>query len=97
MGPVFDEFGRTASKEDSLYGVLLIDAIMGGLALIVWIGSWLSYYLTQKGALMIVRGIKKACFEAVLVQESAWFDSVNYSELSSRISSDSKALETGIG
>ena len=70
---------------------------MGGLASIVWIGAYLSYYLTQKGALMVVRGTKKAFFDAILVQESAWFDSVNYSELAARISNDSKAMEVGIG
>ena len=45
----------------------------------------------------VVRRIKSAYFKAVLEQESAWFDQVNYTELASRISAECNHIEVGIG
>ena len=67
------------------------------LALIVWFSAYLSYSMTQRGAMACVRPIKKAFFEAVLVQESAWFDQVNYSQLATRMNADCTSIENGIG
>ena len=97
MGPVFDAFGQDQSKEDSLKAVLFLVSVMGILALCVWICAYLSYYFTQVGALNTVRYIKKAYFEAILLQESAWFDKNNYTKFATEISADCSAMETGIG
>jgi len=71
---VFDSFGPSKSAEDSLNQVGLLVGIMGILGFIVWVSSYLSFYFQQKGSMSAVRHIKKAFFNAVLLQESAWFD-----------------------
>jgi|Transcript_24402 ABC-type multidrug transport system fused ATPase/permease subunit len=97
LGPVFDAFNPNASKEESLKQVGMLVALMGGLALFVWIAAYMSYYLQQKGATRAVRHIKRAYFESVLRQESAWFDQISYSQLATNIAADCSQIEQGIG
>ena len=76
---------------------MTIVIIMGCLGILVWITGWLMHSFLTKGSLNVVRHIKKAYLESVLKQESAWFDQMNYTELASRISSETSTIETGIG
>ena len=44
LGPVFDAFTETDDMDKKLEAVTKVVYIMGGLALGVWVGEWLSYY-----------------------------------------------------
>ena len=70
---------------------------MGGLALMLWLTAYLSHSFLTKGSLLVVRRIRKAYLDAVLNQESAWFDMTNYTELATRMSAECKTIEVGIG
>ena len=85
------------SAEESLKQVIFLVICMFVLGLLVWLGAYMSYYYTQMAAMMAIKHVKKAFFEAVLVQESAWFDSVNFTQLSPRIKDDCSKMEDGIG
>ena len=66
LGPVFDAFGPEQSKDESLEQVQLVVIIMGVLAFIVFLASYLAHYLQEKGSLIVVKSIKSAYFKAVL-------------------------------
>ena len=85
LGPVFDSFGPSQSKEDSLDSVSLLAGIIGCLAVVVWITSYLQHSFLTKGSIQITNRIRNAYLSAVLSQESAWYDMNEYTAMASRI------------
>ena len=77
--------------------MLRLVAIMGGLATFVFFGSFAQHYFLTKGGLLCTRRIKTAYMSAILKQDSAWYDTVNYTELASRVQEETKKIEAGIG
>jgi hypothetical protein len=94
---MFESFNEGTTKEESLDSVGKLVSIMGGLAITLWVTAYLSHSQLTKGSLLVVRRIKKAYLDAVLRQESAWFDMSNYTELSTRMAAECKTIEVGIG
>ena len=97
MGDVFDTFGEGTDAEQKLNGVGKLVAIMGGLAVFVCLTSYFQHSFLTKGGVLIARRIKTAYLQAILRQDSMWFDQCNYTELSSRVIAECKAIENGIG
>ena len=85
MGDVFDSYDGEETEEEKLYKVLRLVLIMFGLAMFVFIGSFFQHYFLTKGGLLCTRRIKTAYMAAILKQDSAWYDTVNYTELASRV------------
>lgn len=47
--------------------------------------------------MLISRRVKTAYLEAIVKQESAWYDMTNFTELASRINNECDTIERGIG
>ena len=94
---MFESFNEGTTKDQTLEKVGTLVAVMGGLAIMLWITAYLMHSNLTKGSLLVVRRIKKAYLDAVLKQESAWFDMSNYTELSTRMAAECKSIEVGIG
>ena len=86
LGDIFNQFG--ADPEETLEAVQNIFFIMLGLGVIVYICGFIQFSQLMSASASISQKIKAAYLEAVLRQESAWFDLINYTELSSRISKE---------
>lgn len=94
---MFESFNEGTTKDETLDKVGTLVTIMGSLALVLWLSAYLSHSNLTKGSLLVVRRIQKAYLNSVLQQESAWFDMSNYTELSTRMASECKSIEVGIG
>ena len=57
IGPIFDAFGPDQSEEESLKNVGKLVGVMGGLALIVFITSFVMHHYQTKGAMLITKRI----------------------------------------
>lgn len=85
LGPIFDAMGPENDPEESLKLVAQITGIMAGLAILVFITSYLQYALLSRGAALVVNRIKAAQLKSVLEQEVAWYEQNNYNELPAKI------------
>ena len=68
-------------------------AIASGL----WVVSYMYWAFLLNFSLRLSRRIKERYLEAILQQECAWFDQVNYTELSARISRETQLIERSLG
>ena len=98
MGDIFDSFSvEVETRDEKLEKVLRLVGIMGILGVFVFIGSFCQHYFLTKGGVLCARRIKTAYMNSILRQDSTWFDTVNYTELSSRVVQECKTIEAGIG
>ena len=92
LGPVFDSFGPGNDPEETRDMVRQITAIMGALALGISITGFFQYALCIEAAANITANIKKAYLRAIMNQECAWFDLINYNELTARLSKETLSI-----
>ena len=92
LSDLFDAFGPTMTKEEQMekveFTVMIISIMAGGM----WILGYIYWTLLSTVSLRVSRRIKESYLTAILNQECAWFDQVNYTELSARISRESMAI-----
>ena len=85
------------SPEEIRDEVTQITYIMAGLAGVICITGFLQYGFSIHAAASIATKTKIAYLEAILRQECAWFDMLNYAELSARLSKETLAIQRAIG
>ena len=78
LGDMLNSFGPEYTPEETLAETKRICTLMGLLSLIVWVTGYLQWSLTQSVSVKIGAKIKQAYLEAILRQDCAWFDQVNY-------------------
>jgi hypothetical protein len=91
MGDVMDSFGGT-SREAQLYKVRTVTIIFTVIGAGVWVLSYCYWSLLVIFSLRVSRRIKEKYLEAILKQECAWFDMINYTELSARVARETLAM-----
>ena len=96
MGDALDSFGG-ASKEAQYDRIRVKVIIFVVIASITWIISYLYWSLLVIFSLRVSRRIKERYIEAILKQDCAWFDMINYTELSARISRETLAMQRALG
>ena len=62
-----------------------------------WVISYFYWSLLVIFSLRVSRRIKERYIEAILKQDCAWFDMINYTELSARISRETQAMQRALG
>jgi ATP-binding cassette subfamily B (MDR/TAP) protein 1 len=95
FGDVLDSFGSTSTEGDT--GVRNVCILMVALGVIVWIFSTLYWTLLLLFAERATSHIRSAYLKALFNQDCAWFDSINYTELNSRLSKETQAIQKSIG
>ena len=88
FGDVFDSFDPDVDPLETRDRIRNIFYIMLGLSVIVVITSTLQYATLAAASSQIASRIKQKYLEAILRQESAWFDIMNYTELSARLTKE---------
>lgn len=95
IGPAFDAFG-TKTPEEARDETRKIGIIMGCLGLGVMFTSFFQNFLLLNTSEKVAAKIKVKYLQAVLNQESAWFDSSTFFS-ASRIDKDVDLIKNGIG
>ena len=72
-------------------------AIMGILGVIVWITGYFQWSMSLASSVKIGNRIKKKYLAAILRQDCPWFDQINYTELSARVSKEVLSMQRAIG
>ena len=85
LGDIFDAYNPTSDAEETRDEIRKVFYKMLVLAACICITATFYYYMLVGASHMITLRIKKLYLEAVLRQESAWFDTINFTELPARI------------
>ena len=74
---------------EALKPTVITLAVIGG---IIWVVTYLYFVMLVILAERIGKKTRVAYLKAILSQEVAWFDSINVTELSSRLSKECQAI-----
>lgn len=94
---MFDSFTVNTTPEEMRDDIRDICLIMMYLAIGILVTSFFQNYMLMSASASICAKLKTLYLEKVLNQESAWYDQVNYLELSSRIGKEVDQIQQGIG
>jgi len=97
IGDVFDSFSPGTPPEETRDIIRRQFGIMMGLCAVIMITATLQSSCLAAASSKIAARIKTRYLEAILRQESAWFDLINYTELSSRLARESQSMQRAIG
>ena len=97
IGDVFDSFAPDKDPEETRDKVREMFSIMLGLCAGISISATLQSSCLAAASTRIAGRIKTKYLEAILKQESAWFDMINYTELSSRIEKECQSIQKAMG
>lgn len=92
VGDVFDSFKPDIDPEETRDQIRFTFYIMCGLCTSIFITATLQSTLLAMASSRITARIKAKYLESILRQESAWFDLINYTELSSRMNRECQAI-----
>lgn len=97
IGPAFDSFGGDKTPEEVRDEVREICLIMGVISLAIFFTSFGQNWLLMRASASMAATMKTNYLKNILDQDSAWFDQVNYTELSSRLTKDVDTIQRGVG
>jgi hypothetical protein len=92
IGDIIDSFKPTTKVEDTIEIVSRMSLIFTLVGFAVWFFSYLMYSCLLLFSDRVTRKIRTKYLEAILKQESSWFDTINPSELSARLSKEAAAI-----
>ena len=88
LGDIFDSYDPNIEAEETRRRIRETFYKIASLCVLICICATFYYYLLSAASHMITTRIKIRYLEAVLSQESSWFDMSNYTELPARISKE---------
>lgn len=97
IGNVIDSFKPTTSLDDTIKTISTMSLIFTLVGFAVWFFSYILYSFLLLFSERVIKRTRTKYLEAILRQESAWFDMVNPSELSARLSKESAAMQKALG
>jgi ATP-binding cassette subfamily B (MDR/TAP) protein 1 len=97
IGDVIDSFSPTTKPEDTVETINRMSLIFTLVGVAVWLFSYFLYSLLLLFSERVVKKIRVKYLESILRQESAWFDTINPSELSARLTKESAAIQKALG
>ena len=98
IGNVLDAFNdNTESPDQTLDHVKTLSGIFGIIGLGVWLSSYIYYACLLSFSEKVTKKIKVKYLEAILKQESSWFDLTNPQELSARLGKECLAIAKALG
>lgn len=98
IGNVIDSFNpNTTTKEEMLDTISQMSLIFSCVGVAIWITSYISYSSLLIFSERVTKKTRAKYLEAILRQESAWFDTTNPSELSARLGKETLAIQKALG
>lgn len=97
IGNVIDSFKPTTSPDETVDTISLMSLIFTLVGIAVWIFSLVMYSFLLMFSERVVKKTRTKYLTSILRQESSWFDTINPSELSARLSKESNAMQRALG
>ena len=97
MATIFNSFGPEIKPDEMLKQVQNMFIIMVVVGLAIGVCGTVYWLILLRFSNIIARRTKESYLEAILKQETGWFESFNYSELSSRITKETVNINKAIG
>lgn len=97
IGIVIDSFSPSTTPADTLRTISLMSLIFTVVGVGVWITSLIMYSFLLLFSERVVKATRTKYLHSILRQESAWFDTINQSELSARLSKETSAMQRALG
>jgi ABC-type multidrug transport system fused ATPase/permease subunit len=97
LSSIFNSFSSTNTPEAMLKNVKIMFGIMIGVGLIIGFFGFMYWNILLKFSNTIARRTKENYLASILKQETGWFDSFNYMEMSARIAKETMAINKAIG
>jgi ATP-binding cassette subfamily B (MDR/TAP) protein 1 len=97
IGDVIDSFKPTNTVESTLRTISKMSLIFTLVGVAIWITSLIMYSLLLLFSERVVKKTRTKYLEAILRQDSSWFDTVNPSELSARLSKECQSMQKALG
>lgn len=97
IGHVIDSFKPTADVNETLKTISTIALIFTCVGIAVWFFSFIMYAFLLMFSERVAKKIRTQYLKSILSQESAWFDTINPSELSAKLSKESSAITKALG
>jgi len=94
---IFNSFGPEVTLKQTLDRVQIVFFVMIGVGAAIGIFGFIYWIILLKFSSKIARRTKENYLAAILKQETGWFDSFNYNELSARITKETMAINKAIG
>lgn len=92
IGNVIDSFKPTTSVDDTIDTISTMSLIFTLVGIAVWFFSLIMYSFLLMFSERVTRKTRTEYLKSILRQESAWFDTINPSELSARLSKETNAM-----
>jgi ATP-binding cassette subfamily B (MDR/TAP) protein 1 len=92
IGDIFDSFKQTTKVEDTIKIISRISLVLTLVGFVSWVFSYLAYSCLLLFSDRVTKKIKVKYLKAILNQESSWFDTINPSDLSARLSKEAAAI-----
>ena len=97
IGNIINSFGPNNSVHDTVSTVSQMALIFSCVGVAVWIFSFVMYSFLLLFSEKVVKKTRTKYLESILKQDSSWFDTINPSELSARLSKESAAMSKALG
>lgn len=97
IGNVIDSFKPDTSVDDTIKTINTISLIFTCVGIAIWITSFVMYSFLLLFSERVIKRTRTKYLESILRQESAWFDTINPSELSARLSKETNAMQKALG
>ena len=98
IGDVIDSFNPSEmNPAKMLKDIKRFSIIFTCVGVAIWVLAYLYFSCLLRSSSRIVKRIRVAYLQAILIQDSAWYDTTNPQELASRVSSECLAIEKALG
>lgn len=97
IGDIIDAFGPATDVDSTVKTVGKMSLIFTLIGIALWFFSFIMYSFLLLFSERVVKKTRTKYLEAILRQESAWFDTINPSELSARLSKECASMQKALG
>lgn len=97
IGNVIDSFKPDTSVDETIKTINTISLIFTLVGIAIWCFSFVMYSFLLLFSERVAKKTRTKYLESILSQESAWFDTINPSELSARLSKEVAAMQKALG
>ena len=98
IGNVIDSFDPSKNTPDEMLSTIsLMSLIFLCVGIAIWIFSYINFSFLLMSSERTATKIRVAYLESLLKQNSAWYDTINPSELSARLGKETNAIQRAIG
>jgi ATP-binding cassette, subfamily B (MDR/TAP), member 1 len=97
LSRIFNSFSAGVSPTQMLHRIQIVFFVMIGVGAAIGLCGFIYWSILLKFSNIVARRTKETYLGAILKQETGWFDSFNYNELTARITKETMQINKAIG